>query len=59
MKIISLLVSLGGGGVKLNPPRHTETNKLRGSIKELGEFNSPSTPPPPPAIRTLAVISFR
>ena len=57
MKIISLLVSLGGGGVKLNPPRHTETNKLRGSIKELGEFNSPSTPPPP--IRTLAVISFR
>ena len=26
----------GGGGVKLNLPGHTETKKLRGSIKELG-----------------------
>ena len=52
MKIISLLIYLG---VKLNPPspsRHTETNNLRGSTKELGgggglnPFNPPGNSHP-------------
>ena len=49
MKVISLLIYLGGGGIQLNPPGHIETNKLRGSIKELGGSTSLTLP----AIRTL------
>ena len=44
MKIISLLIYLGGGQVQ-PPPGHTETKKLRGLIKELGGGSTPLTSP--------------
>ena len=57
MKILSLLIYLGGGSSS-TLPRHTETNKLRGSIKKQEGNSIPPIPPPPRQFTPCILCSF-